>query len=344
MKRIMTVALLFVIAIVVAVGAIVVYSATSQKTLHFRDDTMPRALFPIKKGMVELFDTTLFRVDTGSNISIVTPSTLEKLQEMGMAVEKKYIPYILKDRYNRFRYYPTHYTVTLPLAEYKLAVDSASNSIRWLPTGKIANSIEGVNVVVDDDAAINTIGMNVLKNFILEYQYYRNALALRTRIDDNYQQLGDLSSPCNWNNLFGLGNRYYVKVSLNNHHSKPFLIDTGMNRLSIKIPIADTIYSKNPLVDDIYLAQHGVATAVKRDDNAWVKLGSRAGTRSLYYAPDDGEKYIINPLLFFYQDVVIDFADRKIYLRPYAKLKATDVMTDSLIAAPAENYFDASMY
>lgn len=56
------------------------------------------------------------------------------------------------------------------------------------------------------------------------------------------------------------------------------------------------------------------------------------------------ERYTYYPLPFLYQDVFIDFSDRQIYLRPYAKLKATDVMTDTLVATPAENYFNASMY
>ncbi len=319
----------FIAAVIISAATVVLYNTfNTQGDLHFADQEHPRAFFPISNGLIEMFDSTLFMIDTGSNFSTINHKTLDRLKRMGMDIEYSHIPIIGRGKDNSIHISNGHYTVTLPVTEYKLRYDSASKSIHWLPTGRMANYIKGVNVVLTDDDQVNTLGMDVLEDFVLEYQYFRKALALRTIVEENYQELADLEYPISWDNLFGSAHRYYLPISVDNGKKYDYLIDTGISRLCLKMPIDDSLYSKRPLSMDNY--HNGkVIEEVRLADKAWIKIGRRAGSHDVYYAPYNVESRSFNPILFFTQDAAFDFRKKKVYLRPYALLRFPTEEEDS---------------
>lgn len=310
---------ILVAAALVATSFVLYSTINTQGELHFENDSSPRAFFPMSHGMIEMFDSTLFLVDTGSSFSTINRSTLERLKAMGMDVKYSSMPIIGRGNDNKMHVSTGHYTVTLPIAQYKLRLDSISRSILWLPTGQINNYIKNVNFVLTDDSNVNTLGMDILEDFILEYQYFRQALALRTKVEENYQELADLTYPILWENLYGSAHRYYIPISVDNGKTFEYLIDTGINRLCLKMPLDESLGSKRPLTLDRYFNGQSV-DVVRSADDAWIKIGRRAGSHKVYYAPINVEARSFNPLLFFSQDAAFDFREKKIYLRPYAML------------------------
>lgn len=337
MKRLLISLSLFVVIVLTMASFVLYRTMNTQGDLHFEDQSFPRAFFPMSRGMIEMFDSTLFLVDTGSSYSTINRSTLRKLKEMGMEIEQSNVPIFGRGSDNRMHWSTEHYIVTLPTAEYKLRYDSVSQKISWLPTGRIHNYIKNVSFAVTEDSVLNTLGMDILEDFILEYQYFRGALVLRTRVEENYQHLSDLSYPHNWENLYGSAHRYYVPISVDNGKFNSYLIDTGISRLCIKIPIGDSIKSKRTLADDSYHNGQRV-DRVKTAPNAWVKMGRRAGSHSVYYAPYNVEGHSFNPLIFFNQDVAFDFKKQKMYLRPFALLGFPKLAEDS-VSAPITSYY-----
>lgn len=318
MKR-LTLILSIVVALIVAGVVFVLYTVNrTQPRLMFDDRSNTTVEVPINNGVVELFQGGFFVIDTGCTYSTINRSTLDLLRKRGVKIEESHFPIIGRGLDGDFHVKTSHSVVTLPIDRFELTTDTLQR-IDWLPAGGVANTISNVNFVVVDDDLPCVLGMDFLERFVVGYQYFRQAVTFGEEVDDEFQYMGELESPSNLTNMLGMGHRYYLPAAID-YKPGTYFIDTGLDNLSIKLPQCDTIYSKRTLHDDVYRLRDNSLVSAKYTEHAWAEIGNRAGSRKIFYTDSGQDMYAINPLLFFRQDVVFDFAGRKIYLRPYADL------------------------
>lgn len=323
MKR-LSLILSILVALIVAGVVFVLYTVNrTQPNLKFDDRSNTSVEVPLNNGVVELFQNGFFAIDTGASYSTINRSTLETLRNRGVEIEESHFPIIGRGVDGEFHIEPSHCVVTLPIDRYELTTDSLRR-IDWLPASGVANTISNVNFVVTDDDVPSTLGMDFLEKFVVGYQYFRQAIVFAEKVDEDYQFMCDIITPYTLNNMLGMGHRYNLSLSVDDK-AHEYFINSGLDNLSLKLPESDTIYSKRQLHDDVFRLRDNSMVSAKYVESAWVEIGNRAGGRKIFYSDNGMEQYAINPILFFRQDVVFDFPNRKVYLRPYADLHS-DIM------------------
>lgn len=327
-KTLLWILIAVAVAALTGCGYILYRTSRTQPDLHFDNPTIPRAFFPHHNGTIELFEGSNFVVNTGVSYSSINRTTLEKLRGMGMDIEECSAPIFGRGDDGKLRTFTDYVKVTLPIGGYQLDVDSVYHTIYWRPTGEIINTVSDVNMIVTENNQVNQLGMDFLENFILEFQYYRKCIALRSRVEEDYQELGTMYSPRTFENFLGFGHRYYIDARVDNHEQHPFYLQSGMDYVSMKLPIGDTVIAKGNLNPDMFRSVEGPAD-IRLVKNAFVELGTRSGTHEVFYTPHFTAKYCINPLRYFTQDVAMDFSGGKIYLRPFAVLRYSHLQEDT---------------
>lgn len=307
------------VIVVIFIAMAFVRVSSSQGDLHYDDTSEPRAFFPRYGSMIEMFDNALFTIDTGSSYSEINPATVQKLRDMGLDVVEHNLPMIGSDSDGNTRLFTSYYEVTLPVERYNLNINGENGRIDWVPTGEIFNLIHNVKMAPAADGAVNRLGIDVLEHFVLEYQYFRDCMVIRTKVEENYEQLADMECPWTWDNLYECGHRYFVKAKVDQFEMTDYFINTGLDFFSMRLPIEDTIYCRRKMTPNLY-HKSGSVDEARLVSDAWIEMGLRSGSHGLHFASAARETHAINPVRFFTQDVAMDFKKRKIYLRPFTNL------------------------
>ena len=316
MKRKLVIAIFVIVALC---AGLVAYSRMNAQypRLEAIGDDAPVAVFPMTKGNILVADSVMMKVDTGSVVSLLSEKDAELLRKAGATVEEEWFPSVAVD-INDKMFFATHrYRVNLPVVEHELVADSLGD-VRYVATGKPLGEIGGMIFLPAPEGQMSVIGTDVLERFFVEVRYDHGALALHSEMPEGYQKLCKLLSPTYLYSMIGCGDRYYVNIETESVPNQYF-IDSGIDMVHLKLPSADTITVKSRLQKGVYHSSRGEVDA-RYCNSGWVKVGNRAGSHRIYFATDGSEDYALNPLEFFEQDLVIDFANHNLYLRPNARM------------------------
>ena len=315
MKRKLVIA---AIVIVTLCAAIVAYSRMNAQfpKLAANGECDPVAVFPMTDGNILVADSVMMKVDTGSVVSLLTEKDAECLRKAGAKVSEEWFPSMAVDVNDKVFFATRRYRVDLPVMEHALVADSRGE-VRYVATGKPLGEITGMLFLPAPEGQESVVGTDVLERFFVEVRYDHGALALHSEMPAGYQKLCKLVSPTYLYSMMGCGDRYYVNIETESVPNQYF-IDSGIDKVHLKLPAADTVTVKSRLQRGVYHSSRGEIDA-HYCNAGWVKVGNRAGTHRIYFATDGTEDYALNPLEFFEQDLVLDFANHNLYLRPTTK-------------------------
>lgn len=304
MKRIIIRTTLVVAAILVA---FLVYTQFNSQRLTFEPDEKGIvAAYPIADGKIEIAPDVVVRLNTGSSISCLTPEQCRKLEEKGINVRRQWFPTLAHDSRGDMFVAWDRYIVDLPAS-----LDPEDS-----------RTIDNIIFVAAPEGTESMIGTDFLECFVMEYKPRRGTVRFRSALPKGYVLLTRLHSPLLDHSLLGNGNRYYTTLEVNNTPNKYF-IDSGIDALPLKLPLADTVSGNMKSETELYHSYHGDVTAL-RSDTVWMKMGNRVGSRGALFAQTKGEKYVLNPMDFFTDDVVFDFRAMGIYIKTNGSLAQRD--------------------
>lgn len=298
---------------------ILVIDTPLQKSVRIERDTV--GPFPIcgEEAEIELSPGLSFRLSTSAPVCRITPNTLAWLRDKGYVTDSMTRWVISRDNSNTLRLTDKVYRVNLPLATYRVGeYDSIAGHhiLTPEPFGR-KGFLYDVDVVPAAPGDENTLGGIFIGNFVVEYIHDSNAVMLHKELPPDYDYLASFKIGNRFSDMLGTGVRYYIDMKVD-HESYSFLINTALNDIAMKMPFDRIDWNENDAVkmERIIDAAGDQQDAVV-DQSAWIEFGNRAGSRRIHYFTDRGENFEINPFVFFQQDVVLDFPNKAIYLRPF---------------------------
>lgn len=272
----------------------------------------PVALYPFHQSIIDFGGGIEFCYNTGSFISTILPADLERLKIMGMDVDSVSFPSFGIDHLNKAFFCSKMYTVDLPVYDNQPGAKPENRRV-------VGRMKDVLFLPAPSSDTLSTLGIDVIERFVCLYSPATKAIGFSTEVPDDFELLTDISSEWTAATLLGCGKRYYVDMSIeNNSHS--FFINTSFPKVNVALPLEDSVLASSDLRTSLLVTMRGSFRA-KLLDKAWVNIGDRAGNHPIFFA-DTGflESYVVNPMNFFLQDVVIDYPRNRILLRPRAEL------------------------
>ncbi|MDE7470765.1 MAG: retroviral-like aspartic protease family protein [Paramuribaculum sp.] len=273
-------------------------------------------MMPIRQTnpiFVEAVPGILFRFDTGSDISSITESDLEKLKSMGAEVKTSVYPVMGRDGEGKTRVYMTRYTVSLPLHQYVFDTDTDDNRTEDLIQSS-RNFLHNVDFA-PSDAGFSVLGIDFIERFKMEYQCENNLIALYTERPEEYVDLVELEVSSSPLDEIWLGHRYYTDLTIDRKTDSYFL-DTGLQDVQLRLPSEEKSRTRRKMNKGQVHTLHKTFEAMI-DPGAWMEIGDRVGTQTACYYDTNEEDFAFNPLNLFNQDVLLDFGGRAIALKPF---------------------------
>lgn len=256
--------------------------------------------------VAEIAPGLMFKIDTGSDLSTITAEALATLEKMGYHPRKEIYPVLGRDGVGDIQLSVTRYKIDLPFHHKADENDSAAS-------GEIINVIRNVDFVPSKNG-FSVLGIDFLQKFKVEYQYHNQSLNLYFNLPSGYVPCVNLKYSKALATSIWLGKRYYMPISIESDEDEYF-IDTGLQRVGIKLPYREARRTLRPLYADTVVSARGQFPAIV-DHSAILSCGDRGGSYTAYYYDNDEEDFAMNPFNLFTQDVLIDFIDLKLYLKP----------------------------
>lgn len=291
------------------------------------EDGLFRAAYPFEDGRIDFGNGLIFRIDTGSAISTINDADLELLKQRGLAVDSTRFPSIGLNYSNEFYVDMRRYLISLPVNQMKSVTDTLGRTIGYTTVKHNVSTIDNLLFLHASPHMESTIGSDILEKFVLQFDYAHGMLIFLDHVPDGFLPLTDMWSVFSFGEMLGCGGRYYMNIVVNNSDNS-FFLDTSFDRAAIKLPESDTIMANERLHPTLISSARGTFRA-KYLPEAWVCIGNRAGSHSVFYGNDGEESYSFNPFNFFSQDVALDFKNKRIMLRP-----TSDALTRKEIAEP----------
>lgn len=294
--------------VLVALAYIFLGTRTSQQemTVECAEGMLFDAPLDGEAGFVTVAPGLRFRIDTGSDMSYITPEDLALLDSMGYKVEKKFYPAIGRNTLGKYDYALTRYRVDFPA--YCWSDDSIPQ-----PIEDTKNVFHNVDFAVSP-SDFSVLGIDFLENFMVEHRVNTNSIALYKELAPvDYEQCQVIErrkSPLLWPLM---GHRYYVNMAVS-HNTSRYFIDSGMRGAFMKLPMADTDNSITTYMDTTMCSFIGEFPA-KLDVNTMIQIGTRQGQTGVYYFDSTEEPYATNPFNMQGYNMVIDFPNRRLLFR-----------------------------
>lgn len=320
MKRKVMIILLSLLVIMVA-GYAALFALDTQNDITLdRPDSVAASipLIGIQPLSVQIADSLVFKLDTGSDLSCITAADLERLRREGVAIRERGIPIFGRTSSGRFRVSLTRLEIDLPLKYF--TAHSPNDSIdktlsRLSERDNILRNVEFI--LIDEPGDLSCLGIDLLQKFAVEYLFNDRLIRLHTSRPEGYQDFSGLRVSFWPSHTPMPGKRFYINLDVD-HVTDGYFIDTGLRRAAVKLPAERAQHSRRRLGHDSITSNLGTFEAWT--DDAWVECGNRAGTQIAYYCDNLEEPFSVNPLNFFTQDMLLDFPNRSIALRPFVAL------------------------
>lgn len=257
-----------------------------------------------------------FKIDTGSDICAISGRDLRYLDSIGCDIDTVFYPSLGRDGIGDVVLETIRYRVSLPLYNYKVTKDSLGTTY-YRPIAESINLLHNVDFV-PTKSDVSVLGIDFIQRFKVEYQYERGVIALYFDTPEGYEKCASIESSKSPIDIMLLGNRYYMDLEVE-HRPYRFFIDTGIQRALIKLPMAERKITKHSLHEDTVASFRGKFPALV-DERAWLLMGDRERSVKAYFYDNDEEDFAINPLNVFKQDVLLDFENKELLLRPYCTI------------------------
>lgn len=272
-------------------------------------DIMPMNGAPLS---VEIAPGLRFKFDTGADISSISKKDLETLNKMGYEHRIVNRPIAGRDGYGDHIFDTKRVIVNLPIGGYQI-VSTADSCQTIVYTGKPSNELIDVEFELTDKD-YSSLGLTILRKFKQEFLWVPKAVAFHQTVPDSYQHVATIQNDTKLLDYLWPSKRPYVILNVN-QVPNIFLLDTGLQRTSVKMPTRDEFRSKNPLHADSFRTMLHVYPA-KVDDAAWVEIGNRSGAKMICYYDNREDDYQFNPLNLYTQDMFLDLEGGNLYFRP----------------------------
>lgn len=331
MKRKAVVIILSAIVVVaLALYAVLFALGTQRRVVVERADTIVASL-PIVSSQplrVKVIGDVEFRIDSGSDISCITDADLEHLREMGIAISERTLPAFGRSADGHIHAWTKRTVIDLPLQFFTSHPDVDTVSVIQNRLAERDNKVLGMEfVVIPDSIGDSAFGVDFLGKFVVEYMENDRLIRLHTRRPEGYRDFTTLHTSYFPTHSPWPGERYYVELSVD-HLSNLYFMDTGLQRAPVKLPADHAGRYRERMAHDSIVSLLGVFDAVTAE--TWVECGDRAGTKTAFYSDNDEEPFSFNPITLYSQDLIIDFPNRAIALRPYAVKRHLSALTDSI--------------
>lgn len=172
--------------------------------------------------------------------------------------------------------------------------------------------LRDVDLLVSDDVNGNLIGMDILRHMVLEHINDANEIRLYRSVPPGYTEVCDIDiNNSVWNGMCSTNRRASIELVVNDEAPTEYFFDTGgdMRRFDLVQPL-DMLSGATSAVSVDSL------TGLMVQGHCRVSFGNRLKYSSVVYADTlHTDKYSVNPLKLFDQDIVIDFPGEKLYTR-----------------------------
>lgn len=216
------------------------------------------------------------------------------------------------------------YKVDLPIWKWHVVDSMVTDSTKpgghkLLPyDNKPGNLLRNVTLYATDNDDDNSIlGLDIFVDYVLEYRYFENAIALYRELPDQYEKLVPLSSNRSFLDNFSSVPDYYVNFEIEGKN-KDYRLLTRSGNTAIKLPKNESPANRRSLPTVEVKNINGKKLTAEYNPDGWVGIGDRAGSFTVFYFDDkDSPDYYINPFLFFNQNIAISFPDEYLYILPH---------------------------
>lgn len=310
----MIVGLSVLLVVMIAIAGWLNYNVrTSQKEISLDKKTCYLGTFPMINSLISTAHDIPFLIDTGTDLSMLKHRAIAILKAKGYMVDSVFCPVFYRNNKGNICFATKRYIVDLPLAKWYVVKGDNGAVYYKCDSSTNTNVMRRVNFIPATDD-VNVIGLDLLRNIVMEYRVDQGAVSFFTQCPEGYQKLAALDRKGSLANLLGCADRYTVRMELGgNKHD--YFVNTTLDLVHMKHPLSDTITSTSPLYTHVVLTPHGTLLKARISPKEWLTLGQRSGTSTVSYFDDD-EDYAINPMRLFSQDVVLDFHKKYLYLRP----------------------------
>lgn len=270
--------------------------------------------FPIINGLITPSRLMSFLVDSGSDLSMITPATVNMLKEHGYRVDSTMCVVAYRDNRGDLRFATKRYSIDIPLNSWTVSV-SDDGQVFYKRGDKDTNIIHNVNFIPATDN-VNIFGIDFLKNFAVEYKVDYGTIRLHTSTPEGYEKLHEIHTKSSPYGLLGCSNRYYMDMTIAGQ-TNSYFIDTALDLVNVKQPSSDTIHAHNHVYDKSVINAQGDIMLVKSSDQERTCIGDRLGLTDISYYNDGDDLYALNAFKFSRQDVLVDFPKQQICFHPH---------------------------
>lgn len=240
--------------------------------------------------------------DMGSRHTFIRRDVMEQLLASGYPMELSRILLFTSDTNGKWRFYTQ-----------KVRMDI------MLPNPQMPDSVfivKNVDLIVGDEHFDNLIGMDVLKNFVIEYDFDEMDVRMYTSVPAGYHPVSDINLHVTGpGDDFSSSCRASIPLAVNDEEMRDYFFDTGgrMRDFDIVLPMSSRHLATSAITVD---SVSGLFT----QEHCRVNFGDRLRyCRVVFSDTLHTNRYCVNPLRMFHQDIVIDFPGRKLYTRESKK-------------------------
>ena len=170
--------------------------------------------------------------------------------------------------------------------------------------------LKNVDLLVSDDIYGNLIGMDILRHMVLEHINDANEIRLYLSVPSGYAEVCDINMNNSiWSGMCSTNRRASIDLVVNDEAPTKYYFDTGgdMRRFDLVQPLSMLPGATSAVCVD-------PVTGLMVQEHCRVSFGNRLKYSSVVYADSlHTDKYSVNPLKLFDQDIVIDFPGEKLY-------------------------------
>lgn len=233
-------------------------------------------------------------VDMGSRHSFISQETLETMKRQNYKVEIKPILLYTADENGRYNLYTQ-----------KAIVDVE------LPNSEIPGNykLKNVELLVSKSASQNVIGMDILSQFAIEFIDSTQEVRFYRQAPGDYKYVCDIDlHDTSFGTLLGSKNRASIKIAVNDEGPIDYFFDTGGRMRHFDLVQPTNMMSKATseiVTDSIY--------GLNIQKHCRVSYGHRLKYGDVVYSDTlHTDKYSVNPLRLFDQDIVLDFPNARL--------------------------------
>lgn len=238
-------------------------------------------------------------LDTGSAINTIDEESYQLIKELGYVKKEYFCPLVVTDanRHTRIHTLCIHIDIPVQLTP-ELYHNHCIKDIRFF----VVPGKEGM-----------TLGVELLKEFIIHSEAYGEQWRLSKELPENYLVKFKLKN-FNWH-IHDLGGRYYWPLTIDGVVQDNFFIDTGYGFSALQLPI-DNYKGNNIAQTTVSQAANSKVSIEHTYDTLTVKVGDIIfDAEACFFNGTVNTQYVINPYALSNKfDISYDLKNKMLYI------------------------------